>query len=171
MHRGTTIQDAGYKQGTSWPFVADIQSARDCTKFIRQISIGVVPAMVAAYAAMYFLMGSSLLIAAIGPAVVAVLAVAMTLRFKKVRKDLLLNCKMIKLIAEKSGTDIDHAASTLFEAISRKGGNERIAALNDEFGVYVNVGYRMDDGRVESPYIIFIKKLHEVEDDEQQQAA
>lgn len=169
MHRGTTIQDAGYKQGTSWPFVPDIQNARECTRFIRLITIATVPVMAAGYAAM-FLTGSSVLMSFIAPAAALVLALLLILRFKKVRHGLLMNCKMFKVLAEQSGVETEHAAKTIFGAITQNGGTERIAALNDEFGIYVNVGYRMDDGRVENPYLILIRK-EEAEEIEEQQAA
>jgi hypothetical protein len=66
---------------------------------------------------------------------------------------------MVKMMAEMADADVEHAGKVIFEAVNRKGDTERIAPFNDQFGVYVNAGYKMDNGVVELPYIIFIRKL------------
>jgi hypothetical protein len=160
MYRGTTIEDAGYKRGAGWPFVADINEALERTKLIRIVALAAVPAMGIAYAAMLF-SGSTPVLSLIAPAAVALLAVAFILHQRKVRNGLVRNCKMIKVIAEGAGTDIEHTVKVVWETITAKGGHERIASLNDQFGVYVNDGYKTEDGRKFTPFIIPIRKVEE----------
>lgn len=160
MYRGTTIEDAGYKRGAGWPFVADINEALARTKLIRVTALAAVPAMGIAYAAMFF-SGSTPFMSLIAPAAVALIAVALILHHRKVRNDLVRNCKMIKVIAEGAGTDLDHTVKVVWDTISAKGGHERIAPLNDQFGVYVNDGYKTEDGRKFTAFIIPIRKVEE----------
>lgn len=158
MHRGTTIQDAGYKAGTSWPVVPDLRDAQDGKKYIRYTMFATVPAMAAAFLIL-MLSGVDMPLTLIGPAVVLVLAVVIVIRFRSLVRKLIVNCKMVKIFADLADADVEHTAQVIFDAVSRKGDTERIASINEKFGVYVNAGYKMDDGRVELPYVIFISKV------------
>ena len=161
MYRGTTIQEAGYRAGVSWPIVPDIRSAQDGKKYTRYTMIAILPAM-----ALSFLIlsasGQSLLIAMIGPVAVAALGAVVVVRLKKVTRELIVNCKMVKVIADLAGTEVKHTAEVVFDAVTRKDGEERIATLNEKFGVYVNDGYKLDDGRAFAPFIVFIRKAEPV---------
>lgn len=158
MHRGTTVEDAGYKVGTSWPIVPDIQNARDGQKYIKHALLAAVPLMAVSFLIL-MLSGVPLTLSLIGPAVVAIAITVTVLRLKNTVRELLINCKMIKVVAGLADAEVEHTSQVIFEAVTRKGETERIAPINEKFGVYVNAGYKMDDGRVELPYIIFIKKV------------
>lgn len=158
MHRGTAIEDAGYKVGTKWPVVPDLRDAQDGRKYIRYTLLATLPVMAAAFFIL-MLSGVEMPFTLIGPAVVLVLATVIVVRFKKLVHNLVVNCKMVNMMAEMAGADVEHTGKVIFEAVNRKGDTERIAPFNDQFGVYVNAGYKMDNGVVELPYIIFIRKV------------
>jgi hypothetical protein len=162
VHRGTAIEDAGYKIATRWPVVPDIRDAQDGKKYIRYTLIATIPAMAAAFFIL-MLSGVGMPFTLIGPAVILVLSAVIVIRFKKLVHNLIVNCKMVKAMAEMADADVEHTAKVVFEAVTRKGETERIEPINDGFGVYVNAGYKMDNGRVELPYIIFIRKVQDSE--------
>lgn len=158
MHRGTTVEEAGYKVGTSWPVVPDLRSAQDGKKYTKYTLLAAVPAMGIAFLIL-MLSGLGMPLALIGPAVVAILIVFIVSRLKKVTNDLIMNCKAIKMIADLADEDVEHTGRVVFDALTRKGGTERIAPLNDAFGIYVNIGYKMSNGLTELPYMLFIRKV------------
>lgn len=160
MHRGTTIEDAGYIGKTSWPIVPDIKDAVDYRRYTRYVGLAALPAMVLAF---FILAGSGLstVLSLIGPAAVGVVAALLILEMRKRQRNLILNCKMVKVVADLSGTETAHAGKVIFDAVCRTGVTEQVLPLNETFGVYVNAGYKMDDGRTELPYIIFIIKSDE----------
>lgn len=170
MHRGTTIEDAGYKGGHSWPIVPDVKSAQENEKLFKYLLLGALPSA----ALVYFIAspGAGVTVALVIAA--AVLAAELATAFLVVKKrthDLLVNCKMIKLIAEYAGADVEHTAKVVFEAVNRKGETERLSPLSETGGVYVNAGYKMDDGRTELPYIIYIRKVDKAVQEETPEAA
>lgn len=160
MHRGTTIEDAGYKVGTSWPIVPDLRDAQDGKKYIRYTLIATVPAMAVAYLILMS-SGVAMPMTLIGPAVVLLLSAVIVVKFKKLVHKLIVNCKMVKVVADLADTDVEHTGKLIFDAVSSKGETERIIPISDLHGVYVNSGYKMDDGRVELPYIIFVTKAQQ----------
>lgn len=163
MHRGTTIEDAGYKVGTSWPIVPDIKDAQDGKRYIKYTLIAAVPAMAVAFLIL-MASGVAMPMTLIGPAVVLAAITFIIIRFHRLVHSRIVNCKMVKVIADLADTDVEFTGKTVFEAVNRRGDTERIVQLNEQYGVYVNAGYRMDDGRTELPYIIFITKVPQNDD-------
>ena len=168
MHRGTTIEDAGYKGGHSWPIVPDIKTAQESETLVRYLLIAAVPSATIAY---FLASGAGPVVASILAAVVLAADLGTAFMVKKKIHDLLVNCKMIKLVAEYTGSDVEHAAKEIFNAVKSKGETERIVPLSESGGVYVNAGYKMDDGRVELPYIIHITKVNQPQREEAAGAA
>lgn len=158
VHRGTTIEDAGYKGGRVWPVVPDLRDAQDGKKYIRYTMLATLPVMAAVFFIL-MLSGVAMPFSLIGPAVVLIAAVVVVVRFQKLVHSLIVNCKMVKMIADLAEADVEHTAKVLFEAVNRKGETERLAPINDHSGVYVNAGYKTEDGRVELPYVIFVRKV------------
>lgn len=163
MHRGTVIEDAGYKRGTSWPVVPDLRDAVDAQKYERRLLLAALPAA----ALSYFIAsasGATTVIALVVAFAVAAGAGLLALRFRKMTHRLITNCKMVKVVAGIADAEIEHTAKVVFEAVRQPGGREIIAPINDGFGVYVNTGFKdRSEGRSETPYIISISKVVEAQ--------
>jgi hypothetical protein len=161
VHRGTVIEDAGYKRGTSWPFVPDLKDAIDAEKYERRLLLVALPLA----ALTYFIAsasGATVVVAGGLAFVVAAGAGLLALRFRKMTHRLITNCKMVKMVAGLADAEVEHTAKVIFGAVRQPANKEIVAPINDGFGVYVNTGFKdQSDNRSESPYIIFIRKVDE----------
>ena len=152
MNRTTIIEDSGYSTRTSWPLVPDMKEAIECHKNARKLALAVVPAVAAIYFFLTFT-GVAVINSMVVAAIALIAAVVTIVHLNKKANSLRINTKMVKLVAELAGTEVDFTSKALFDAFRRNSIYEQIVKLTDEHGLYVNSG-----GKNDVPYVIFIAK-------------